>query len=537
MNSSRNEFWRNVLAGLSIAGVLLPESVAYASIAGVPTIHALIAAWVGLCLYPVFGSSRFAIVSPTSSAAAVFATMLAVGGADMGYALVFLTGALFLLGRYFQAGFLGAYISRPALRGFAWGLAVTIIIKQLPSVVGVSVGGSSALEMLAALWSKTTQMHVLSIQIGVASLLLWHILKHSVGRRAFVPLSLMVLALAIGLSFVLGLGAHGVALVGVLDAGGLSLHLPDIRFDQWLRAAELAPALLLILFAESWGSARSLALQAGDAVDANREMMALGAANLASGLLQGLPVGAGFSAAAANQASGGRSKLAGIMAAVALSLLVWQAQSWLAILPLPALAAVVIAILSRDLWPRAPISSLRLGSDAWHAVAAAIGVLAFGVLFGMLLAVATSLLLAVRRFARPLVSELGELPGTRDFVDCVRHPEALRMPGVLIVRPEEPLFFANAERIFEGVRRHANQSRPHTVVLSLEVCDDLDDTSTEALIELNAALLKQHITLRLARVKDRVRDSLSRAGLASPLDGLMPVYWSVDDAVQAAGKG
>ena len=526
--------WGDLFAGLSVAGVLLPEAVAYAAIAGVPTIHALLAALVGLCIYPIFGTSRFAIVAPTSSAAAIFATALGSGGPDMGYALVALTGVLFLAGGLLRAGFLGAYISRPVLRGFAWGLAVTIILKQLPHIVGVHVTGANAVQVVAGLWEEAARTHCLSVQLGAAALVLWLVIHHGLQRVVFIPQSLVILALGIGASSWFDLGGQGVALVGRVEWQALALHVPDISMEHWLRAVEVAPALLLILFAESWGSVRSLALQTGDTVDANREMLAFGAANLTSALLQGLPVGAGFSAASANYAAGGGSKWASIAAAMALALLLWLARGWLALLPVPVLAAVVVGILSHNLWPRAIITGLRLKGDAWLSVSAAIGVLVFGVLFGMLLAVGSSLLLAIRRFAQPLVTELGKLPGTRDYLDCSRHSEVIKTPGILIVRPEEPLFFANAEQVFQVVRQSASDARPHTVVLSLEVCDDLDATATEALAEFVSALNQQGGKLVLARVKDRARESLMRAGLIADNNAVVSVYWSVDDAVQAA---
>jgi len=533
MRTAKTTPWGDLFAGLSVAGVLLPEAVAYAAIAGVPTMHALLAALVGLCIYPIFGTSRFAIVAPTSSAAAIFATTLGTGGPDMGYALVALTGALFLAGGLLRAGFLGAYISRPVLRGFAWGLAVTIILKQLPHIAGVHVAGAKAVQVVVGLWEEAARTHLLSLQLGAAALLLWLVIHHGLRRVVFIPQSLLILALGIGASSWFDLGGQGVALVGHVEWQALALHVPDISIEHWLQAAEVAPALLLILFAESWGSVRSLALQIGDAVDANREMLAFGAANLTSALLQGLPVGAGFSAASANYAAGGGSKWASIAAAMALALLLWLARGWLALLPVPVLAAVVVGILSHNLWPQAIITGLRLKGDAWLSVSAAIGVLVFGVLFGMLLAVGSSLLLAIRRFAQPLVTELGKLPGTRDYLDCSRHGEVIKTPGILIVRPEEPLFFANAEQVFQVIRQSASDARPHTVVLSLEVCDDLDATATEALAEFVSALNQQGGKLALARVKDRARESLMRAGLIADNDPVVSLYWSVDDAVQA----
>lgn len=532
--ASARLYWGDFFAGISVAGVLLPEAVAYAAIAGVPAIHALLAALIGLCVYPFIGTSRFAIVAPTSSAAAVFAAAMNSGGTDMGYALVAVTGAMFLLAGLLRAGFLGAFISRPVLRGFAWGLAVTIVLKQFPHIAGIHVAGAQALQVAGGLWREMAQTHLPSLQLGAAALALWLLMQHGLRRLVFIPQSLLVLTLGIVASACFDLQASGIALVGHIEWQALSLHVPDISTDHWLRAAEIAPALLLILFAESWGSVRSLALQQGDSVDANRELLAFGSANLLSALLQGLPVGAGFSAAAANYAAGGRSKWAGVAAAVALALLLWRARNWLALLPVPVLAAVVVGILSHNLWPRAVIRGLRLGGDAWLAVTAALAVLVFGVLFGMLLAVGLSLLLAIHRFAQPLVSELGNLPGTRDYLDSERHTEVVRLPGLLIMRPEEPLFFANAEQIFQVILQRVRQTRPHTVVLSLEASDDLDATAIEALAEFTATLQRTQVQLVLARVKDRPRAAIKRGGLIARPDSPVAVYWSVDDAIQAS---
>ncbi len=523
-----------LLAGVSVAGVLLPEAVAYAAIAGVEPMHALLAALAGLCIYPILGTSRFAVVSPTSSAAAVFGSAVVMGGPAMGYALVGLTGLLFLLAAALRAGFLGAFISRPVLRGFAWALGLTIMVKQLPLIVGLPAHtlhtGPLAWELLtqAPLWHRP------SLVMGAASLALWLALYHGLRRWLFLPTSLLVLGLGVALSAALGLGAQGVALVGEIAWQPLSWRLTSLDNEHWLRAMELAPALLLILFAESWGSVRSLALQGGDRVDANRELLALGAANLSCGLMQGLPVGAGFSAAAANFSAGGRSKWAGVAAALTLALLLWLARPWLALLPLPVLAAVVIGILSHNFWPRAVLTSLHLGGDAWLALVAAAGVFVFGVLPGMLLAVALSLLLALRRFAQPLVTELGQQPGTRNYLDRKLHPDALTQPGTLIMRPEEPLFFANAEQVFRHVLLRAERVRARVVVLSLEVCDDLDSTAVEALTEFAASLERHGRALLLARVKDRPRQALVRMGLTNASVGGVALFWSVDDAAQAA---
>ena len=528
----------DLFAGLTVAGVLLPEAVAYAAIANVPPAHALLGALVGLCLYPWFGSSRFAIVSPTSSAAAVFASAVALGGVPMGLALVMLTGVLFLLAWALRAEFLGAFVSRPVLRGFAWALALTIILRQVPHLAGMPVSAPGFFPLLEQLWHYRALVHGPSLVWGLVALLCWGLFKR-LHRWLLVPPSLLILVAGIVASQLLAPAQDGVALVGAIEWNWAGWHWPwpwpRLADAYWLRAAEIAPALLVILFAESWGSVRTLALQHGDRVAPRRELLGLGLANLASGALQGLPVGAGFSASSANEAAGGRSKLTGLAAALALALLLWQGRDWLALLPVPVLAAVVIGILAHSLWPRTVLHSLRLRSDTWLAWVAAAAVLVFGVLFGLLLAVALSVLLVLRRFARPLWSELGQLPGTRDYLDRKAHPETLRMPGITVLRPEEPVFFANAERIFAGMREHALASGTQVLVLSMELCDTLDSSSVEALAELAQDLGHHGCTLMLARVKDRSREALQRAGLLDGSAGqLVLVFWSVDDAVQAA---
>lgn len=534
------------LAGLAVAGMLLPEAVVYAAIAGVPTVHALVAALAGLCVYPLLGSSRFATVAPTSSAAAIFGSMVAANGVASGYALVGLTGGLFLIAAMLKADFLADFISRPVLRGFAWALAFTIIVRQVPHMTGQPAPAGNVLLQLWALLQQGVQVHLPSLLMAATSLAVWLGLRHAQERFAWVQPSLMVLVLGVLAAALLPLQAWGVAQTGMVDLAGLQLQWPQLEWVSWVRTAQLAPALLLILFAESWGTARALALQNGDMVHARREMVALGAANVASSLLQGLPVGAGFSASAANHAAGGRSKWAGVAAALCIAIMLWGLRGWLAMLPLPVLAAVVVGILLRRLGPRPVIAPLKMGGDAWLALAAAAGVLVFGVLFGMLLAVGLSIVLALRRFAEPLWSELGRLPGTHDFLDLAQHTEAQRVDGVLVIRPEEPVFFANAERIFEQVRQRAGRGGVHTVVLSMEACDDLDTTAMEALMELQQHLMAHGQCLLLARLKDRPRAALRRACRAMNGDaseagdpsradrGLPAQYWSVDDAVQAA---
>ncbi|MCW3475033.1 SulP family inorganic anion transporter [Limobrevibacterium gyesilva] len=527
----------DLLAGLSVAGLLLPEAVAYAGIGGVPPQHAVAAAVAGLVVYAAIGGSRFAVVAPTSSSAAIVAASLAElspGTPEyrlaLAFGMVLLTGAYFLAAGMARFGNLSAFIARPVLRGFGFGLAVTIVVKQLPLLVGVAGVGGSPFLILRELAHRVGEWHPYSAATGVAALAVLFALK----RWPRIPGAFVALVLGVAASRAADLPGHGVQVVGVIDITGLVPGLPDLARADWARLCALALPLFMIVFAESWGSMRYFALRHNDTLDANRELMALGAANAAAALVQGMPVGAGFSATAANEAAGAASKLAGVAASVALAAMMLGAGGLIANLPEPVLAAVVIAALAHSLDPTPLLALWRIGRDQYVALVAAVVVIAFGVVDGMLIAVGLSLAAALQRFSRPQVSELGELGDSRNYVDRMRHPEALTSTGIAIFRPMLPMFFANAELMLAEIgARLERQDAVQVVVLSLEESSDLDSTAAETLIAFDAQVKGSGRVLLFARIKDEVRDRLARAGAASLVQPAR-CYRSVADAVAAA---
>lgn len=522
----------DLLAGLAVAGLILPEAVAYAGIAGLAPGHALAAGIAGGLAYAQAGRSRFAVVAPTSSSAAILAAAIASLGADpatratLAPAMVALVALIFGTLALFRLGSLSGFISRPVLRGFALGLAATIIIRQLPKLAGVHLAGGPVWQTLAGLAGTAPRWNPASIAAGTAALALLVALR----RLPQLPGALLVIltGIALGAS---GLAARwGIELAGPIALAPPALALPPLALVP--RLAELAAPIALILFAESWGTMRNLALRHGDALDANRELAALGLANLASAMAQGMPVGAGFSAGAANAAAGAQSRLAQLCAAVALLGLALFAGGWIAQIPEPVLAAVVIAALTHALDP-APIRRLfHLRRDQWVALAAALGVLALGVLSGMLAAIALSIAMLLYDLAHPSISELGRLGESHDFVDLARHGEARRLPGVAIFRPNAPLFFANAEATLSAIAARAHGAG--RVVLSLEQSADLDSTAAEALGEFAALLARRGQHLTLARAHDAVRLILRRSGQRKLAES---ATFSVADAAALAGDG
>ncbi len=451
---------RDMLAGVSVAGLLLPSAIAYAAIAGLSPDHAIIATIIGLGVYAVFGRSRFAMVAPTSSSAAILAALILSMQRDMPQgpqvtaAAVLLAAACFLAAGLLRAGALVAFVSRPVLRGFAFGIALTITIRQVPAIAGVSVRASGAggvLPMLSRLVLSVPQWHPASLASGILALGAIVLLRRVRG----VPASAMVLVAGVLCSVLADLPAYHVALIGKLALVLSYPALPRFSFEDWSRIVQLSVPLFLILFAESWGSIRGLALAHGDKVSANRELLALGCANLASGLIQGMPVGAGFSASSAAEMAGATSRWAGVAAMVVLLALSVWGRGWVALLPWPVLAAVVIASLFHALDLAFLLRLWRIRRDGLVASAAAIAVLGLGVLDGMLIAIGFSLIALLQRLSGEQVERLGRIPGTHDFVDVARNPAAEVTPEILILRPEEPLFFANAERVLEAVTGQA----------------------------------------------------------------------------------
>jgi MFS superfamily sulfate permease-like transporter len=499
----------DVVAGLSVASILLPEAVAYAAIAHLTIQHAITAVLVGLLCYAWLGGSQFAIVAPTSSAAALMAAVVLslhpgddIAAGYLGFALVILTGIGLLVFAKAGLGRLSAFVSRPVLHGFSFALALTIIIKQLPILLGVPIHAPDPFQLLLALAQHAHEVSVWSLMVGGCALVLLKLLK----RWPTVPGAFVVLVLGIGLSHSVALANFHVAIVGAVHIRPPALLLPQLPLEKWLQLAELACGLLVIIVAESWGSIRSLSLNHAGTVEANRELWALGTANLVSGLLQGMPVGAGFSASTANEQAGAQSKRAGLCAALLLLLMVICGQGWIAKIPEPIVAAAVINALSHALNPASLVHLWRMNRDQYLALEAIVAVLAFGVLHGMLIGVGLSLAAAIRSFSQPLVRELAQLGNSRDYVDKLAHPNALPLAGLLILRPEEPLFFASVEGILaemQGRLRLCNQA--NVLIISLEESADLDSTAAECLIEFAHALKRQDKVLLLARVKDPIR--------------------------------
>src|SRR5476651_2844547 len=342
--------WPDLIAGLSLA-----EAVAYSSIANLSPQAGVIALFAGLVCYGLIGTSRFAIVSATSSSAVVLAAASAsVAGPDaafrvvIAFALVLVTGAFFAIAGAARLGGVSDFIAKPVLRGFAFGLAIVIVAKQVASVAGIAPQHGDLPRYAFELIARHAEWNWMAATVAAAALALLILL----GRVRALPAGLLVLIAGIAAGKWLNLAQYGIALVGQIDLRTELPTLPNLRYSDWLKVAELSVALLLILYAESYSAIRGFALKHGDQTAPNRDLLAFGAANLVSGLMHGMPVGAGYSATSANEAAGAQSRLAGGYAALALLAIVLTMLPAIALTPQPVLAAIVIYAVGHSLSPR-----------------------------------------------------------------------------------------------------------------------------------------------------------------------------------------
>jgi sulfate permease, SulP family len=527
----------DVLAALSIAGLLLPEAVAYSGLANLPPQAGVIGLFAGLLCYGLVGRSRFAIVSATSSSAAVMAAATAALGAGDASARVLLAGILvpctgiaFVLAGGARLGAISNLIARPVLRGFAFGLALVIAVKQVPGLAGFHAHSGSFFPLLLELAHTLPAANPAALTSGLAALGGLFMLE----RIRWVPGALVVIVGGIAASG--WLVTHGVALTGAIH---LALDPPRFLVPahlNWPQLIEFSVALMFILYAESYSSIRTFALRHDDPVQPNRDLLALGIANLVSGLFHGTPVGAGYSGSSANDAAGAQSRAAGLLAAVIILALVLVCLPYIERIPEPILAAVVIHAVSKSLRLTPLRTYFRWRRDRLISVIAIVAVLVFGMLNGLLFAIAFSLAMLLRALARPRLSELGRL-GAHDYVSIERFPNTQRTAEVLVLRPEEPLLFANADPMMALARAKVQRiATVKLVVLSLEESPDLDASSMESLSEFSTWLAQRHIELRLARLKDNTRDALLRADIVQ-LPATSLEYSSVDDAVSGNVTG
>ncbi len=528
----------DAVAALTVIGLLLPECMAYAQIAGVPPQAGLYATLAALVIYAVFGTSRQLACSPTSTAAIMTAAVVAAHGATspaQATALVamvaVLVGSFSLLAGIARLGFISAFLSRPVVTGYVTGLALTIIARQVPKLLGLHV--PSYANFFRPVWADLTHLSGASLVTALVSavaLTLLFVLR----RWPRVPAALAVLVLGIVAAAVFHLSAHGVAMVGTIPSGLPLPHLPDVHLSDALGLLPSAAGIAIVVYAEALSGARTFAVRHSYEIDSNQELVALGLANIGSGAFGGIVVSGGLSGSALNDTAGARTQLAGLIGAAVMVAAVFTVTRVGHDLPEAILGAVVVRAVwglidVKALWRFAGVRAV----DAVPALAALVGVLALGVLPGLGIAVGLSLAVLIYRTSRPHAAELGRVPDATTYSDTARHPENETFPGLLIFRLDGQLFFANAGFAVDRLNQLLSDTRPkpRVVVWNMESTTDLDVTAAETLVRLAHNLRDSGRDLVFARVGSLVLDVFRRSGLTELL-GEDHFFLTVNEAVQ-----
>jgi high affinity sulfate transporter 1 len=541
----------DVVAGLTVWAVLVPEALAYATIAGVSPVVGLYAAPAALILYAAFGSSRHLVTGPMAATAALSAAAvgdLATPGSDaflqLTITLALVVGVLALVAGLLRLGFLASFISEPVLKGFIIGLALTIIVGQVPKLLGVEKEEGDFFEQLWHLLGELGSTSGITLLVGAASLVLVVGLKE---LAPVVPGSLVAVLLGIVVVNLFDLDQHGVAIVGPIESGLPSFGLPDVDTQRYLDLVASAAGVMLVGFAEGLGAAKAYAARNHYEIDPNHELIALGAANLGSGLSSGMVVNGSLSKTAVNASAGARSQLSGLVVAALTVVTLLFLTGLFEELPEATLAAVVIAALVELVDVRALVALYRFHArgagrafafasrpDFVAALAALLGVLVFDTLPGLFIGIVVSILLLLYRASRPHVAVLGKAPGTADqWTDVERHPGNTPAPGIVVLRPESGLFFANADAVRDEIRAHA-VAGTRAVVLDAETMPAIDVTAVTMLMGLARDFHDRGIELVIARDIGVVRD-LVAVGEEHPTIRTFPTVQAAVDELEARG--
>lgn len=537
---SRQWLRPDLIAGLTAAAVVIPKAMAYATIAGLPLQVGLYTAFVPMVVYALLGTSRPLSMSTTTTIAILAAAELGrtvPGGAPAdllaaGATLAILVGALLALACVLRLGFVANFISEPVLTGFKSGIGLVIVVDQIPKLLGVHIDKTGFFRDIANIAQQVPNASLATALLALFLLGLIFGLERVLPRA---PTPLIAVAGAIGASALLGLDAAGVATVGSVPSGLPERAWPrlDLVEGMWPAAAGIA----LMSFTETVAAARAFRAPGEPRLVPNRELLALGLANVAGGFWGAMPAGGGTTQTAVNRRAGARTQLAGLVTAVATVATMLLLAPLIALIPQAALAAVVVAYSVELIRPAefVEIRRVRRTEFSW-AVIAFVGVVLLGTLQGILVAVIASLLALAHQEYNPAVYPIGRQRGTRTFrARCEAHPNDETWPGLLIVRIEGRIYFANAQRIGDLIRPMLDEAKPAVVLLDFSAVTDLEYTALTMLTEAEDQARREQRELWLAALNPGVLDVVLRSKLGERL-GRERIFTSLDAAVDTFVK-
>ncbi len=524
-------------AALTVWAVVVPQSLAYATLAGMPSVHGLYAAVGALAVYALFGTCRDLNMGAESTVAIMAAAAVAplVTDADDVVELTslaaLLVGAWCVLGFVARLGFISEFLSRPILAGYVFGSGIIIVVSQLESLFGLDIDTSLYTTDIGAVVRNLGDAHGLTTLIGLATVVL------VLGLRKFVPkvpAPLVAVVLGIVAVAIFDLDSEGVAVVGDIESGVPVPGIPNVSFDQFTQLLLPALGIALLAYPDSFLTARSLSATGGYTLDANQEFLAVGASNVASGFLQGFPVNGSQSRSFVQRDAGGKTNLVGLICAGLVLLTLLFLTGLFEKLPSAVLAGIVI-VAGIGLFALDDFKALWKirRSEFWLGTATIASVLVLGMLGGIAFAIGLSMIVTLARIVRPHTAELGQVEGTDTFRDIDRNPHAHPIPGLLVYRIDDELFFANAAFFVRDVKERLVDADPPAtaLVIDAEGVSDIDTTAIQQLEELLDDLDDAQVTVTFARVRQPVLDMFERSGLLARV-GRDAIFLEVDDAVQ-----
>jgi high affinity sulfate transporter 1 len=528
--SSYRRRWllKDVIAGVVLTTLLVPQGMAYAELAGLPPITGLYTSIMCLLGYAAFGPSRILVLGPDSSlgpmiAATILPLIAAKGDPERAVALAsmlaIMVAAIMILASVAKLGFIADLISKPTMIGYMNGLALTILIGQLPKLFGFKIEADGLISEFTALVKGLANGEAVAAAaaVGIAGIILILVLQRWLPK---IPAVLIMVVLAIAATSVFSLADHGVSLVGVLPKGFPPLTLPHVGLADLGALFAGALGIALVSLADTISTASAFAARTGQEIHGNGEMIGIGAANLAAGLFQGFPVSTSGSRTAVAERAGAKTQLTGVTGAALIILMIVLVPGLFRNLPQPALAAVVItASLSLADIPATMRLWRQRKAEFLLSIAAFLGVALLGVLPGIAIAVGLSILNVFRRAWWPYDTVLGRVEGLEGYHDTHTYPGAQHLPGLVIYRFDAPLFFANAKTFRDEIRRLAKTDPPPAwIVIAAEPMTDVDTTASDVLEQLDETLNAQGISLVFAELKDPVRRKIERYGLTRTID-------------------
>ena len=533
---------RDLVAGLILSSLLVPQGMAYAELAGLPPITGLYTTVVCLLAYAAFGPSPRLVLGPDSALGPMIAAAilpLAAGSVENAVALAgmlaLMVGVICGVAAVARLGFVADLLSMPVRVGYLSGLAVTIIVSQLPKLLGFSVEADNFIQEVRAIVTQLGQTNPWTLAVGLLTLAIILGLRHWAPRA---PGVLIAVGAAIVATVVFNLTAHGVATVGDLPQGFPLPHFPSVPLSDIPILAVTAFGISLVAIGDTISTSAGFAARQGLEMDANQELVGIGAANLLAGFFQGFPVSTSASRTAVAEQSGAKTQLTGVVSAVVIVLMLLFLPGLVRNLPQSALAAILI-VAAISLFDLAGLRRLLAVSrhEFFLAVVCALGVIFVGVLQGIVIAVLISILQLFTRVWRPQWSVLGQQEGLPGYHDIRRHPAARTLPGVLMIRWSAPLMFANATVFRAAVREQLARSDPppRWIVIAAEPITDLDTTAADMLRDLDLELNAQGIHLVFAELQERVEDQLIRLGLQETIDA-QHFYPTLEVAVNAISR-